>query len=150
MAERMRASLGQPIMVENVTGAGGTIGVGRVARAAPDGYTIGIGHWGTHVRQRRDLSAPIRSAEGFRADRADRDQPILIVAKKAVPANDFKELIAWLKANPDKVVAGHRRRRHPRHVGGSLFQNATGAASSSCRIAAPARPCRTWSPGRST
>ena len=59
LAELMRTSLGQPVIIENVSGAGGSIGVGRVARAAPDGYTVSIGHWGTSFRQRRGLSTPI-------------------------------------------------------------------------------------------
>ena len=80
MAERMRASLGQPVIVENVSGANGTIGVGRIAHAAADGYTIGIGTWATHVVNRRDLRAALRHREGFRADRAvghqrDADRP---------------------------------------------------------------------------
>ena len=72
LAERMRASLGQPVIIENMTGAAGSIGVGRVARAAPDGYTLGIGHWSTHVVNGAIYHAAVRPAERFRADRAVR------------------------------------------------------------------------------
>ena len=70
----MRAMLGQPIIIENVTGAGGSIGVARVVRAPADGYTMSMGHWTTHVLQRRDLSVAVRSPERHRADRDDRER----------------------------------------------------------------------------
>ena len=103
MAEGMRVSLGQPIIVENVTGAGGSIGVGRVARSAPDGYTLGIGQWGTNVASGAIYPLQFDLLKDFEPIALIATQPFLIVAKKTVPANDLMGLIAWLKANADKV-----------------------------------------------
>src|SRR3984893_15111325 len=98
MAERMRTSLGQVIIVDNTTGAAGTIGVGRVARAAPDGYTIGIGHWGTHVVNAAIYALQYDVLNDFEPVAMIATNPQVIVAKKAVPAGNLQELIAWLKA----------------------------------------------------
>ena len=127
MAEGMRAALGQPIIVENVTGAGGSIGVGRVARSAPDGYTIGIGQWGTNVASGAIYPLQFDLLKDFEPIALIATQPFLIVAKKTVPANDLTGLIAWLKANADKVSQGNSGVGTPSHVGGILFQNAIGA-----------------------
>jgi len=94
LTERMRASLGQTIIIENVTGAAGTIGVGRVARAAPDGYTISIGHWGTHVVNGALYDLPYHVLNDFEPVSLIATNPALIVARKAVPANTLQELIA--------------------------------------------------------
>jgi tripartite-type tricarboxylate transporter receptor subunit TctC len=126
MAEGMRASLGQPIIVENTTGAGGTIGVGRVARAAPDGYTIGIGQWGTNVASGAIYPLQYDLIKDFEPVALIATQPFLIVAKKSVPANNLGELIAWLKANANKASQGNSGIGTPSHVGGILFQNAIG------------------------
>jgi tripartite-type tricarboxylate transporter receptor subunit TctC len=126
MAEGMRASLGQPIIVENTTGAGGTIGVGRVARAAPDGYTIGIGQWGTNVASGAIYPLQYDLIKDFEPVALIATQPFLIVAKKSVPANNLVELIAWLKANANKASQGNSGIGTPSHVGGILFQNAIG------------------------
>ncbi len=75
IAERMRASLGKPVIIENVTGAAGSIGTGRVARAAPDGYTFGLGTWSTHVANAAVYSLQYDVLERFRAHRADRVHP---------------------------------------------------------------------------
>src|SRR3954447_17842389 len=106
MAERMRTTLGQTIVVENVTGAAGTIGVGRVARAAPDGYTIGIGHWGTHVVNAAIYPLQYDVLNDFEPVSMIATNPQLIVAKKSVPANNLQELIAWLKANSATATQG--------------------------------------------
>jgi tripartite-type tricarboxylate transporter receptor subunit TctC len=127
MAEGMRASLGQPIIVENTTGAGGTIGVGRVARAAPDGYTIGIGQWGTNVASGAIYPLPYDLIKDFEPVALIATQPFLIVAKKSIPANNLVELFAWLKANASKASQGNSGIGTPSHVGGILFQNAIGA-----------------------
>jgi tripartite-type tricarboxylate transporter receptor subunit TctC len=127
MAEGMRASLGQPIIVENTTGAGGTIGVGRVARAAPDGYTIGIGQWGTNVASGAIYPLQYDLIRDFEPVALIATQPFLIVAKKSMPANNLGELIAWLKANANKAAQGNSGIGTPSHVGGILFQNAIGA-----------------------
>lgn len=127
MAEGMRASLGQPVIVENTTGAGGTIGVGRVARAAPDGYTIGIGQWGTNVASGAIYTLQYDLIKDFEPVALIATQPFLVVAKKSTPANNLVELIAWLRANSEKVVQGNSGIGTPSHVAGILFQNAIGA-----------------------
>jgi tripartite-type tricarboxylate transporter receptor subunit TctC len=127
MAEGMRAVLGQPVIVENTTGAGGTIGVGRVARAAPDGYTIGIGQWGTNVASGAIYPLQFDLIKDFEPVALIATQPFLIVAKKTMPANNLVELIAWLKANASKASQGNSGIGTPSHVGGILFQNAIGA-----------------------
>jgi tripartite-type tricarboxylate transporter receptor subunit TctC len=126
MAEGMRAALGQTIVVENVTGAGGTIGVGRVARSTPDGYTIGIGQWGTNVASGAIYPLQFDLLKDFEPIGLIATQPFLIVSKKTVPADDLKGFIAWLKANADKASQGNSGIGTPSHVGGILFQRAIG------------------------
>src|SRR5215470_1776233 len=127
MAEGMRASLGQTIIVENTTGAAGTIGVGRVARAAPDGYTIGIGHWGTHVVNAAIYTLQYDVLNDFEPVAMIATNPQLIVAKKAVPASNLQELIAWLKANSATATQGTAGHGSATHVSGVYLQNVTGA-----------------------
>jgi tripartite-type tricarboxylate transporter receptor subunit TctC len=127
MAEGLRAALGQPVIVENTTGAGGTIGVGRLARAAPDGYTIGIGQWGTNVANGAIYPLQYDLLKDFEPIALIATQPFLIVARKTMPANDLEGLMAWLKANADKASQGNSGIGTPSHVGGILFQNAVGA-----------------------
>jgi len=105
LAERMRVSLGQPIIVENVGGANGSIGVGRVARARPDGYTIDLGFLGGHVQNGALYSLPYDVLNDFEPITPLVEIPYVIFARKTMPANDLRELIAWLKANPDKASA---------------------------------------------
>jgi tripartite-type tricarboxylate transporter receptor subunit TctC len=124
VAERMRVSLGQPVIIENVGSAGGSIGVGRVARATPDGYTLDIGQWDTHVANGATFSLSYDVLKDFEPVALISSNPFLILAKKAMPADDLKSLIAWLKGNPDKAsqaipTAGS-------HVAGILFQKETG------------------------
>jgi len=126
LGERMRASLGQPVIIENVAGAGGTIGVGRVARAAGDGYTLGIGHWGSHVVNGAIYTLPYDLLTDLEPVALISDGPQLIVASKSVPAKDLKELIAWLKANPGKAMVGTTGVGGAAHLAGIIFQNATG------------------------
>jgi tripartite-type tricarboxylate transporter receptor subunit TctC len=127
MAEGMRTALGQPVIIENVSGAGGTIGVGRVARAAPDGYTIGIGQWGTNVATGAIYPLQFDLLKDFEPIALIATQPFLIVARKTMPANDLNGLIAWLKANADRASQGNAGVGSPSHVGGVFFQNAIGA-----------------------
>jgi tripartite-type tricarboxylate transporter receptor subunit TctC len=115
IAERMRASLGQPVIIENVTGANGTIGVGRVARAKADGYTLVIGSWATFVANGAVYALPYDLLKDFVPITLVATQPLLIVAKKSTPADDFKGFIAWLKANPDKASAGTSGVGSPQH-----------------------------------
>jgi tripartite-type tricarboxylate transporter receptor subunit TctC len=126
MAERMRGPLGQTIVVENVTGAGGTIGVGRVARAAPDGYTISIGHWGTHVVNGAIYTLQYDVLNGFEPVAMIATNPQIIVAKKAIPAKDLKELIAWLKANSATATQGTAGHGTASHISGVYLQSITG------------------------
>jgi tripartite-type tricarboxylate transporter receptor subunit TctC len=127
MAEGMRNVLGTTIVVENTSGAGGTIGVGRVARSAPDGYTIGIGQWGTNVASGAIYPLTFDLQKDFEPVGLISTQPFLIVARKTMPAENLKDLIAWLKANQDKASQGNSGVGTPSHVGGLMFQNAIGA-----------------------
>src|SRR6476661_2465909 len=106
LSEPMRVTLGQSIIVENVTGAAGSIGVGRVARAAPDGYTLSIGHWSTHVVNGAIYPLQYDLLNDFEPISLISSNLHMIIARKTVPATSLKELIAWLKANPDKASAG--------------------------------------------
>jgi len=126
LAERMRASLAQTVIVENVTGANGTIGVGRVARAAPDGYTLSIGHWSTHVVNGAIYQLNYDLLNDFAPISLIATNSYFIVVRKSVPANDLKGFIAWLKANPDKASEGTAGAGSPQHVGGIFFEQATG------------------------
>jgi tripartite-type tricarboxylate transporter receptor subunit TctC len=126
LGDRMRASLGQPVVIENVAGAGGTIGVGRVARAAGDGYTLGIGHWGSHVVNGAIYTLPYDLLTDLEPVALISDGPQLIVAARSVPAKNIQELIAWLKANPGKAMLGTTGVGGASHLAGILFQNTTG------------------------
>jgi len=127
MAEGMRQVLGQPVIVENVTGAGGTIGVGRVARAAPDGYTFGIGQWGTNMANGAIYNLQYDLVNDFEPIALIATQPFLIVTRKTMPAKDLRELVAWLKDNADKASQGNSGIGTPSHVAGVFLQNAVGA-----------------------
>jgi tripartite-type tricarboxylate transporter receptor subunit TctC len=126
MVERMRVSLSQPVIIENVTGAAGSIGVGRVARATPDGYTIVIGQWGTHVVNGATYSLQYDLLKDFEPISLIASTPSLIVSKNVVPAADLKELIAWLKANPDMASQGSGGVGSAAHIQGIFFQKETG------------------------
>ena len=126
VAEGMRASLGQPVVIENVTGASGSIGVGRVARAAPDGYTITYAAFVTHVLNGAIYQLPYDVQADFEPIAFIAGTPWLICGKKELPADDLKGLIAWLKANPNKASLGTAGPGSPSHLGGILFQQITG------------------------
>jgi len=126
LAERMRASLGQPVVIENVTGANGSIGVGRVARAAPDGYMLSMGGWTENVVNAAIYSLAYDVVKDFEPISLIRGSSYLILAKSAVPANDVGGLIAWLNANSDKASAGTGGVGSAAHVAGAFFQNVTG------------------------
>jgi tripartite-type tricarboxylate transporter receptor subunit TctC len=123
MAERMRPLLGQPVIIENVGGAGGSIAVGRVARAAPDGYTIDIGQWDTHVGS---VIYPLTYdlQKDFEPIGLISINPQLLVGKKALPADDLKGLVAWIKANPGKATFVNQNAAA--QVSGILLQQLTG------------------------
>ena len=127
MAERMGKALGQTVVVDNVTGAAGSIGVGRVARAAPDGYTLSIGHWSTHVVNGAVYDLSYDLLKDFEPVAMIATNPQLIVTNTTVPARNLTELIAWLKANQEKVSVGTAGVGSASHVGGIYFQNIIGA-----------------------
>lgn len=127
VAEGLRSALGQPVVVENTTGAGGTIGMARVARAAGDGYTIGIGQWGTNVATGAVYPLTFDLLNDFEPIALIATQPFLVVGKKGTPARDLKEFIAYLKAHEGKVSQGNSGVGTPSHIAGLLFQKAIGA-----------------------
>ena len=126
VAEHMRASLGQPVIIDNQGGAAGRIGTGRVARAAPDGYTLGYGSLSTHVVNGAAYALNYDVLTDFKPVSLIAHTPQMIVAKKTMPASDLKELIAWLKANPDKASQGTTGVGSTSHLAGILFQKQTG------------------------
>jgi len=126
VAERMRTPLSQPIIVDNATGASGTIGVGRVARATADGYTLLYGAWATQVVNGAVYALPYDLIGDFEPIALTSITPWLIAAKYGVPANDLLALIDWLKANPNRVSAGTSGAGGPGHIGGVLFQKLSG------------------------
>jgi tripartite-type tricarboxylate transporter receptor subunit TctC len=123
MAERMRPVLGQSVVIENVGGAGGSIAVGRLARAAPDGYTIDIGQWDTHVGS---IIYPLTYdlQKDFAPIGLVSVNPQLMVAKKALPADDLKTLVAWMKANPGRLTFVNQNAAA--QITGILFEQAIG------------------------
>jgi tripartite-type tricarboxylate transporter receptor subunit TctC len=125
VAGRIAASLGRPVIIENVTGAGGNIGVGRVARSAPDGYTLGIGQSATHVLNGVTYALKYDLLNDFEPVALLSTAPFILAANNTMPAKDLKEFIIWLKANPDKASQGTPVGSMP-HVGGVLFQKDTG------------------------
>jgi tripartite-type tricarboxylate transporter receptor subunit TctC len=125
LAERMRGSLGQPIIIENVSGAGGSIGVGRAARAKLDGYTIGLGSVSTHVLNGALYSLQYDVLNDFAPVSLLGASPYVLYARKTMPANDLRELITWLKANPNKASAGFGS--GGLHLVTAFFKQQTGA-----------------------
>jgi tripartite-type tricarboxylate transporter receptor subunit TctC len=128
LGERMRASLGQPVIIETVPGATGSIGVGRVARAAPDGYTISIGNWATHVVNGAIFTLNYDLPGDFEPVVMYSVTQQILLAKKSMPGDDLKGLIAWLKANPDKATQATSGIGSAGHVAAAYFQKATGTS----------------------
>jgi tripartite-type tricarboxylate transporter receptor subunit TctC len=128
IAEPMRASLGQPVIVENVSGAAGSLGVGRVARAAADGYTLSLGIWSTHVVNSAVYALPYDVLHDFEPVALLTTVPLLVVARKSMPANDLKDLVTWLRANQARATWGTQGVGSPSHIGGVFFQNSTGTS----------------------
>jgi tripartite-type tricarboxylate transporter receptor subunit TctC len=126
VAERMRLSLGQPVVIENVTGASGNLGTSRVARAAPDGYMLAYGGMQTHIINGAAMTLRYDVVRDFSPISLMTNAPLVIVAKKATPADSLGDLVAWLKANPDKVSMGTGGVAATSHLAGVLFQRQTG------------------------
>jgi tripartite-type tricarboxylate transporter receptor subunit TctC len=126
LAERMKVTLGEALLVENVTGAGGSIGVGRAVRSPPDGYTISFGHLGTHVANGAiyklgyDLIADLEPVALLPSN------PMIVVSKNAVPAKSLGELLEWLKSRPAPAAAGTAGAGSGSHIAGLYFENVTG------------------------
>jgi tripartite-type tricarboxylate transporter receptor subunit TctC len=128
ISDPMRIALGQPVIIENVAGAGGNIGTGRVARAAPDGYTIGMGQWSTHVVNPITYSLQYNVLTDFEPIALLAITPQLIIARKDFPAKDVKELVTWLKANPGKATAATVGAAGGAQVATIYFQQAVGTS----------------------
>src|SRR5580704_12545581 len=126
MAQAISTRRGQPVVVENVSGAAGTIGVTRGARSAPDGYTIQWGMWGTNVANGAIYNLDFDLLNDLEPVALVATQPFLIDARKTMPANNLKELIAWIKQNGDKTTMGNSGVGSPSHVAGVLMQNTLG------------------------
>src|SRR5262245_41771688 len=126
VADHMRSTLGQTGVIENVGGAAGSIGVGRVARAPPDGYMLSYGNWATHVLNGAVYTLNYDVLKDFEPISVVSTESIAIVGKKSIPTNDLKGLIAWLKANPGKASAGTTGPGGVGHVVGVFFQKETG------------------------
>ena len=126
LGEHMHHTLGQPVVIENVTGAGGSIGVGRAVHSPPDGYTISFGHLGTHVANGAvyklgyDLVADLEPVVLLPSN------PMIVVSKNAVPAKSLAEFLAWLKAQPRPAAAGTAGNGSGSHIAGLYFENVTG------------------------
>jgi tripartite-type tricarboxylate transporter receptor subunit TctC len=127
IAEGMKASLGQPVIVENLPGAAGSAALSRVSRAAPDGYTVVFGNWATHVVGPATHAVPYDVVKDFVPVSLAATQPLVIIANKSVPANGLRELVAWVKANSDKATVGTAGPGSATHVAGLFFQAKTGA-----------------------
>jgi tripartite-type tricarboxylate transporter receptor subunit TctC len=125
-ADHMRTTLSQPLVIENVGGAAGSLGVGRVARAAPDGYTIGIGTWSTYVANGAIYPLQYDLRTDFEPIALLPNAPLWMVAKTTSPTKDLKELVAWLKANPNKASAAVVGLGGSGHICGIFFQMKTG------------------------
>jgi len=126
LGEHMQRSLGQPFIVENVAGAAGSIGVGRVARAAPDGYTLLVGQWSTNIANAAIYKLPYDTLTDLQPIALLSNNPGLIVGRPSLPANDLKGLIAWLKADPGKATQGTSGVGGFGHIGGVFLQRVTG------------------------
>jgi tripartite-type tricarboxylate transporter receptor subunit TctC len=126
LGDRMKATLGQAFVIENVTGAGGSIGVGRAVRAPADGYTISFGHLGTHVANQAIYPLPYDMLVDLDPVVLLPSNPMVMVSRNSLPAKSLQELLAWLKANPDKATAGTAGAGSGSHIGGVYLQNLTG------------------------
>jgi len=127
MGEPMRKILGQPILVDNTTGAGGTIGTAKVVKAPPDGYMVSIGHWGSHVVNGAYYSLPFHLLNDFAPVALIATNPQVVVSKNAVPAKSLKELLSWIRVNQDKLLVGSGGVAASSHMGAVYFQSLIGA-----------------------
>src|SRR5258706_2665311 len=126
LAERMKVALGETLLIENVTGAGGSIGVGRAARSPADGYTISFGHLGTHVANGAIYKLGYDLVTDLEPVALLPSNPMVIVSKNAVPAKSLKEFLEWLKSRPEPATAGTAGAGSGSHIAGLYFENISG------------------------
>ncbi|XIA62974.1 tripartite tricarboxylate transporter substrate binding protein BugD [Bradyrhizobium sp. TZ2] len=126
LAERMKVTLGEQVLVENVTGAGGSVGVGRAVRSPPDGYVVSFGHLGTHVANGAVYKLGYDLVTDLEPVALLPSNPMIIVSKNAVPAKSLKEFLAWLKAQPTAPTAGTAGAGSGSHIAGLYFENVAG------------------------
>jgi tripartite-type tricarboxylate transporter receptor subunit TctC len=126
IVEPMRAALGQPVIIENVGGAAGSIAVGKVAREKPDGHTAIVGNWGTHVVNGAVQTLQYDLLKDFEPVGLIATNPHVIVSRQAVPAKNLKELTAWVMENQEKLTAANSGIGSPSHISGLYFQSKTG------------------------
>jgi tripartite-type tricarboxylate transporter receptor subunit TctC len=126
LADGLKSALGATIVIENVAGAGGSIGVARAARATPDGYTLSAGNWSTHVANGAIYALPFDLLKDLDPVSLLPDEPNVIIARKSFPADTLVELIYWLKSNPDKATAGTSGVGGPSYMSAAFFQIRTG------------------------
>jgi tripartite-type tricarboxylate transporter receptor subunit TctC len=126
ITERMRVPLGQTIVIENNGAAAGSIAHGRIARATPDGYALSLGHWGTHVVNAAVYTLQYDVLKDFEPVALISVSPYFMVGKRDLPANDLKDLVAWLKASGDKATQGTSGAGSPGHIGGVSLQSMLG------------------------
>jgi len=126
LADGLRGALGQAVVIENVAGAGGSLGVGRAVRAAPDGYTISTGNWSSHVANGAVYALPYDLRSDFDPVSLLPFEANVLIARKDFPANSLAELIAWLRQNPDKASAGTSGIGGPSYMSAAFFQMRTG------------------------
>lgn len=137
LAERMKITLGETVLVENVTGAGGSIGVGRAVRSPPDGYTISFGHLGTHVANGAIYKLGYDLVTDLEPVALLPSNPMIIVSKNAVPAKSLKEFLAWLKAQPKPPTAAPPVQAPEATSPGCISRTSPASNCNTCRIAAP-------------
>ena len=126
LGERMGASLGVAVLVENVTGAGGSIGVGRAVRSPPDGYTVSFGHLGTHVCNGAIYRLGYDLVDDLEPVVLLPSNPMVFVSKNAVPAKSLKELMEWLKSRPEPATAGTAGAGSGSHIAALYFESISG------------------------
>ncbi|MCC6890621.1 MAG: tripartite tricarboxylate transporter substrate binding protein BugD [Hyphomicrobiales bacterium] len=126
LGDRMKATLGQSVLVENVTGAGGSIAVGRAVKAAPDGHTVSFGHLGTHVFNGAIYPLPYDMLTDLEPVVLLPSNPMVVVSRDSLPAKSLKELLAWLKANAARATAGTAGAGSGSHIGGVYLESLTG------------------------
>jgi tripartite-type tricarboxylate transporter receptor subunit TctC len=126
LADRMKNSLGQSVIIENLTGAAGTIGSTRVARSAPDGYTLILGHWQTHVVNGATYTLPFDVVNDFAPIALVADCPMWLVGRSGLAAQNLQELITWMKESPGKATVGIGGVGGGADVVGTYFQKNTG------------------------